>query len=1378
MRLRSPGIRPVGLVAALATAAAVLAAPAAVADSGQAASGQSGGHGHAVRLTASALHKLSARYTPRSDGTPGLVAEARGDSSKAVSSSGTGGTGGSAASGTSKAATPDASGTKGFTEKGSWETPRGAASTLALGGTRDWVGIFSGGAITRYDADGNPVWQTTSHQLYTDWQVTGKVAYLSQEFSPVLYQGYDPYQPSTIGTHPYAQLDVNHDGTDDIAVAYSVGDSPPRPFTSPGSDLQSGTFVSVLDGKTGAMLWHKLLPGNVGSLTAQDGRLVVADATGPSWDVNPVATQGDSRSSLISYSFSAAAHGAVTGRTAWSYSTKAPWALWSDIEPMGGGRIAAGWTDTPMGLGNPRPADGHVLVLDNRTGKLIDDTKTPGFPRILHKDPASDRVLVAEQNDPLDAVRWDLTSIDPGNGKRSVIASRNGTIPEAFLVNSGAKGDQARYAVAELGINADLSDGQSDIAGLDASGRTLWTHTTASTVGGANAPTLSLTLSGTDKVYAAVADPAQESRTDAEAPDHSQLLAYATDGGTQLWSKAGAVVGDQITPYDGGLLTVGYDQTAYRFDPGRGTAAVLPLLGDVYGATAADVNGDGVKDLVVGGQSRGVFALDGRTLTKPQPKVLWRRTVSAAVRDLTLAPVADRHGRTAQRLVAATSHGFAVLEPRNGTLDADVNTGTFQYKAVVTDGHVLASGTELAAYRADGSKAWSYRPSGTTGKTVAYSTPATADGRVYLEYGGYRTGFSGTSDPAPTAVALNASDGSQVWTEQPTGATAAWIEPQAGAFASPFIPGAGGHGVAFAFGGDKPATGAHLVQTVDGTTGTVLSSDNSTGSPTFRGFAASKKYGLVEFGDSLLTVHPADGGALYRVHTLAEPQQAVFATATDGSETFVAAAGGVLRWTQPFPDDGKYDSSAGQVFALFAGKIVPADLFGGTATDLIAVQFDWAAYNLNENTGGYGWDSLALDSYQHGITVEEATGNTAAQSAQSAKQAQTATSGTTDAAAQPVTTHPLPIGNAIAPMHITRKEAVKAGTSTDAETTVGYTPQQIRTRLGLTGDGSGQTVAITAAYDYANAESDLNHFADHFGLPQTCDSVAKGTDCFDFQQVYASGSKPEADAGWSEEAALDIEWVHSTAPKAKIVLVEAADASAAALYKAIDVADTYHPAAVNNSWGMGEFSEESFYDDHCKLTDSVCTESTGDAGWPANYSSTNPYVLSVGGTHLVLDADGNTQSESAWSATGGGLSFFEKRPAYQDGVQSSAFRAAPDVSFDADPRTGVAVYTTAGGSPQWLEVGGTSLSSPIWAGILSTADQLRSAGGKAPLAVAGTGGDTLHKAVYGLGGALSDVTSGSNGACGAECTAGPGYDTVTGLGSPLAGVDKALAAKE
>ncbi|MFI0898381.1 hypothetical protein [Streptomyces sp. NPDC020983] len=1362
MRSRAKALRAGALAAVLGTAAALLAAPAVHAQPAD----------HVVRLNAGRLAALSARFTPRSDGTPGLVAAAAAGSTASPDPAAT-------PPATSQSGTaPSAAASTSIDEQTTWQTARGAASTLALNGTRDWVAVFSGGSVARYDAHGAPVWQRTAHSLYTDWQVKPRVSFQTEEYTPVLYEGYDPYQPSSIGTHPYAQADFDGDGVADVAVAYSVGESPARTFTAPGSSLQSGTFLSVLDGRTGRMLWHTLVPGSVGSMLAQDGRLVVAERTGPAWDENPVAEQGDSRSSLTAYSFTGSGAG-LTGHTDWTYNTHAPWADWTDVEPLSGGRITAGWTDTPLGLGSPRPPAGHVLVLDAATGRVGVDTRTPGYPRIVHQDPGSDRVLVAEQNDPFDAVRWDLTAIDARSGARSVLASRDGTIPEAFLVDQQAHGGQARYAVAELGIDpVTLADGQSTVSGWDEHGRTVWSHQTASTVGGPDAPTLSLQFdpTGHGQVVAAVADAAPVSAERPEGLYHAQLVAFdARDGGV-MWHREGDVVGDQVTPYQGRLLTVGYDLTAWSVDAQHGSATQLPLLTDSYGAAATDVNGDGVEDLVVGGQSHGVFALDGRDLKSATPGVLWTAPVSAAVHQIRLAQVADRKGVTATRLVAATSHGFAVLDPRTGRVTADVNTGSFQYGVTVASGEIVATGARsVGAYTADGAVRWTYRPAGTTGKQVVYSVPATdGQGHLYLEYGGTRSGFgTGASDPAPTAVALDSAAGTQLWAERPSGDSAAWIEQQAGVFAGEAVPGAGGKGVAFAFGGDQPATGRHRVQIVDGATGRVVSERDSVGSSTFQGFAASKRYGLVELHAFEVTVHPADGGAPYDVHTMANVQQAAFATTTSGTETFVAGTGGLEQYAQPFPRSSDFVYATSEAFSQFAGTVTPlSPARAGAGTELAGLPFDWAAYDLNQNVGAYGANMLAPDSFPHGVTVQQVS-DTAATSAKAAPRSAPKPPSTASAAATAIRNPQLPRGIVTPSLKI--RSSVEVSPDDTTETTRGYTPQQIRARLGLTGDGSGQTLAIVDAYDYPAAASDLNHFAGHFGLPSTCDSVPAGTDCFDFQQVYADGTRPPADAGWQEEEALDIEWAHAVAPHAKIVLVEAADASAAGLYRAVDKAAALHPAVVSNSWGMTEFSEESFYDGHCKLTDAVCTQSTGDAGHPSGYSSTNPYALAIGGTSLRLDADGTTLGETAWSSTGGGLSYFEKRPAYQDGVQDSAFRATPDVSFVADPSTGVAVYTTAGGTAAWYQVGGTSLSAPAWGALLTAADQLRATAGKHHLAAAGPDGDTAHADVYALGGKLNDVTSGSNGACGTECTAGPGYDTVTGLGSPLAGVDTALA---
>ena len=355
----------------------------------------------------------------------------------------------------------------------------------------------------------------------------------------------------------------------------------------------------------------------------------------------------------------------------------------------------------------------------------------------------------------------------------------------------------------------------------------------------------------------------------------------------------------------------------------------------------------------------------------------------------------------------------------------------------------------------------------------------------------------------------------------------------------------------------------------------------------------------------------------------------------------------------------------------------------------------------------------------------------------------------------------------------------------------GYTATELRAYLHLTGTGAGQTIAIVDAYDDPYAANDITTYSRQFGLPLPC--TAKRTrNCFGFRVVHPFGIGGFDPGGWGVEESLDMEMAHALAPRASIVLVEAHDPANTAMFHAVGYAAGRHPAVISNSWGFGgEFKGETSDDHYCQLTAGLCTFSSGDSGNPGGYPAYNPAVIAAGGTSLQLTATGTVTSETAWStescaggpcASGGGVSQYEPRPAYQAPVNKYQFRGIPDVSFDADPYTGVAVYDSGcpvdQGCNGWLVLGGTSVASPAWAGILAAADQLRAAAGKPALTAAG---HEAQKALYGLatgqhGQPLYDITSGSNGTCGAICTAGPGYDFVTGLGSPRPGIDSALAA--
>jgi len=278
----------------------------------------------------------------------------------------------------------------------------------------------------------------------------------------------------------------------------------------------------------------------------------------------------------------------------------------------------------------------------------------------------------------------------------------------------------------------------------------------------------------------------------------------------------------------------------------------------------------------------------------------------------------------------------------------------------------------------------------------------------------------------------------------------------------------------------------------------------------------------------------------------------------------------------------------------------------------------------------------------------------------------------------------------------------------------GYTPQQIQNAYGIdqitfsggkvAGNGAGQTIAIVDAYNDPNISSDLAAFDKQYGLSApasfTVDNLGATT----------------TNSGWALETSLDVEWAHSVAPGASIVLVEASSATFSGLFSAVSYASQQTGASVvSMSWGTPEFLGESTYDSIFNTPGVTFVAASGDSGaWSGPmYPAVSPYVLAVGGTSLQnLDANGDypgtgPNGEVAWSGSGGGISQVESEPSYQDGVQSTGQRTSPDVSFNANPNTGVAVYDSvpfSSGQSGWFQVGGTSAGTPAWAGLVAIAE--------------------------------------------------------------------------
>ena len=317
----------------------------------------------------------------------------------------------------------------------------------------------------------------------------------------------------------------------------------------------------------------------------------------------------------------------------------------------------------------------------------------------------------------------------------------------------------------------------------------------------------------------------------------------------------------------------------------------------------------------------------------------------------------------------------------------------------------------------------------------------------------------------------------------------------------------------------------------------------------------------------------------------------------------------------------------------------------------------------------------------------------------------------------------------------------------------GLNPTRVKAIYNLPASGGSGIIAIIGAYDNLNIENDLNIYSQEFNLAPC--TFKNG--CL----IKHALGITKADANWSLETALDVEWAHALAPNAKILLVEAKTPSGQNFMDAIDYARKQPGVvAISMSWGGAEFPEEVNLDEYFKSANGKITffASSGDSGTGASWPAASPNVVAVGGTTVSLTATGKLIAESAWTGSGGGLSDYELEPSYQLKYavsKANGRRAIPDVSYIADPHSGFSVYCSSGQLKGWYVLGGTSAGAPQWAAIKAlglSADNNKFYQDKA----------SVNFASY-----FRDIKSGVNGDCGYYCEARRHYDFVTGLGSPL-----------
>ncbi|MHB1507923.1 MAG: S53 family peptidase [Cuniculiplasma sp.] len=353
------------------------------------------------------------------------------------------------------------------------------------------------------------------------------------------------------------------------------------------------------------------------------------------------------------------------------------------------------------------------------------------------------------------------------------------------------------------------------------------------------------------------------------------------------------------------------------------------------------------------------------------------------------------------------------------------------------------------------------------------------------------------------------------------------------------------------------------------------------------------------------------------------------------------------------------------------------------------------------------------------------------------------------------------------------------GSASSPSSYPGYIPIQIWQAYNYTSTGAyntnygnGETIAIVDAYGSPTISSDVNTFDQQFGLP-----------AINLQIVQPFG-KVSRNSGWALETSLDVEWAHAMAPAAKIVLIETPSASNTYLINdAINYAyNTTHANVVSMSWGEAEsqVSSSSLAQYHSIFSyvashGVILVAASGDSGAndgtsspTVNYPASDPSVVAAGGTTLYIkgatSSGGSYGTEYAWNSSGGGVSSYFSEPSYQSaaGISLSG-RGVPDVSYDANPNTGVWVYDSTGdqGLKDWIQVGGTSAASPQWAAIFADAQAIDGS--------SSINGGNVHSLLYTIYDSSNyqndfhDITLGYNGAY----YAGTGYDEVTGIGSPI-----------
>ncbi|MFB7361651.1 FG-GAP repeat domain-containing protein [Streptomyces hydrogenans] len=884
-----------------------------------------------------------------------------------------------AASGTT-AATPVT-----FTAKSTLEGVRGVAATVPAGADGAYFTVHSLGNVQLHKADGSTAWARSNASLYADWQVKPLRVWQNEPYPARILMGYNavaPFAPYSDQGHDTA--DLTGDGTPDLVFSASVGSNSYRPFTSPGSSLPTGTFVTVLDGKTGRTIWSKLY-SYASMVKVVDGTLLIADSPRLNQNAAPTET-----ATLTGVRF-AHADGRLTPATTWTYDTgtTAP-VTWGSLESVGDGRVAAVWDLRKTATNASR---GRTLVLDTADGSVAWQTDSALYGRQLRLDAARHRVVALEQPDFSDAVAYELAAYDLADGKRTTLDRRVNVLPTALTVGDAAKGGGAEYAVSESALNSSLYVGSSTIRVLDGTdGSTVrWSYTTKRGAGNAadGPSTWSLTARDGSLVAAAQDDQDMESSLNPGGLRYGSLTAF-TGSGKVKWRRSGLDASPLYQQVYGSgdadrVRVVDQQQNIREYSLGNGALKRLtPLQGELNAGRAADLDGDGKQDVVVGGTSHGVWAYSGTSLAAGAPKKLWQATVPGEVHTVATGDV-NGDGRT--DVVVAADTATAVLDGTTGKVLTTIDGGGKYVRTVTVadldgDGkdEVIVPTDALRVYDASGRRLWSYSAPAEAGEVV-FSDTVVADGRVHTQYSSLNA--LGASDATVDGVALDGKGG-VLWTAAPVAPARAADGRLHGAvlvdgvFASPKIPYADGHAVVHTWiikadpttAGDlDTATPRTVTEIRDGRTGELLHQFVG-GGPWSHGnyFVDGQDDPLYQISFGVFNGFAADGTET-RSSVLTSLRTAQFIDGPGGRRLLAGGTEAGLAAFDPaiLTTGWSFQSSIGGATLMGGRTYLAADLDADGTDEMVSLNFDH--FGVNRMAEQLGGGVLSLDNGIHQMTT-------------------------------------------------------------------------------------------------------------------------------------------------------------------------------------------------------------------------------------------------------------------------------------------------------------------------------------------------------------------------------------------------------------------------